>query len=212
MPGKKNIIADLLSRIAEQTGYKNGALTEVPDSTDFPEVQLSAISLRGGKVLSPQLSTRKGKKSKSSNGTSRNTLSPKNKQKVVTATDIMPDSNANLRINNRTDNVSNQTTAQFDDVFTTQKYITAIKAGYKHDKLFQKALQNIETTNLYHLNPSNGLLYQKHSETELRLCIPDGTVRTEQDKKQESIKTLIIDHVHHVLGHFGIKKTLDTVS
>ena len=38
LPGKKNIIADLLSRIAEQTGYKNGALTEVPDSTDFPEV------------------------------------------------------------------------------------------------------------------------------------------------------------------------------
>jgi hypothetical protein len=46
MPGKKNIIADLLSRVAERSSYRHDLPVQEEDDSHH-----AAIQLRGGKVL-----------------------------------------------------------------------------------------------------------------------------------------------------------------
>ena len=94
---------------------------------------------------------------------------------------------------------------------TIDKYKSAIRDGYKSDRLFSKALKLLDSNPIYRLNPDSGLLYQVRSPNDLRLCIPDVKVTTSSGKK-ERIRTVLIDHVHHVLGHFGPKKTLTAMN
>jgi hypothetical protein len=59
----------------------------------------------------------------------------------------------------------------------------------------------------YYLHPIIGLFYQKRSETEYRLYIPN-IIKIDKD----DLQSLLIDHIYHILGHFGVKKILDIMN
>jgi transposase InsO family protein len=225
LPGKKNIIADLLSRIPERSSYVADTLQYVPDSVDIPEQntfpsmsatlpsttppppEAAAITLRRGKVLleKPAIRKRTATAEKRSSTPAKKPKVDGDPQTIDPQTiDPQTIEATNAANSNETPDLAlNQPDFQ---TFTIDKYVNAIKDSYKDDKLCSRALSILDSTTLYYLHPTTGLLYQKRTETDHRLVIPNAKI----DK--DDLRSLIIDHVHHVLGHFGHKKTLDAMN
>jgi hypothetical protein len=57
--------------------------------------------------------------------------------------------------------------------FIIDKYIIIIKNGYKYDKFYSKILNILDIIIFYYLYPIIDLFYQKYSEMEYRLYIPN---------------------------------------
>ena len=224
IPSETNVIADLLSRIPECSGYVAGSLRE-PTEIDVPDHNfdtppphlpplitsspvLAPITLRRGKVLlETPVVRRRGTQQRK----------PTSQADFVAATEnfdiseiedipVTPPPEPAL---SKVPNIPNIPDAEFTFTITIDKYTKAIKDGYKTDKLFSKALTIVDTNSVYHLNSSTGLLYQNHPSG-ARLCVPD--VRAPRSNvRLDRLRNILIDHVHETLGHFGHKKTLSSV-
>jgi hypothetical protein len=166
LPGKKNIIADLLSRIAERSTYQHN-LPYLEESDELDDSMLGAIQLRRGKVLLEKPVIKK-----------RST----ERQTVVTPPqlDIMSSQPA-------TEATSPEgfTVVAFDLSTFRQPIID----GYKEDTQFKKALVEGVQSGVY-VN-RDGLLYTGPGKNEL--CIPDVSVNGGRDGGKKNLRELLIE-------------------
>ena len=220
IPGETNVIADLLSRIPEYSGYRPGSLGEpidvdVPDqefgSPAPPQFLAAPITLRRGKVLldKPVVRRRGPQKNSASLPETFPSISDSEIDSEIDDIPVTPPPEPALPdIVNPPDTPDTPDTPEFYSI-TVDQYADAIRNGYKTDRLFSKALSLSNSTSIYNLNPSSGFLYQNAPFGGARLCIPD--VRVPLRGKQERLRNILIDHVHETIGHFGHKKTLSAL-
>src|SRR5436305_13350109 len=181
--GKKNIIADLLSRIAERSTYKHD-LPYLEES----DTHLAAIQLRRGKTLLEKPAIKK------------RTL----KVAIPREVEITPKSAKG------TPQTSNESTIQNSEMtpnmigYSLSDYQSAIVNGYKSDVLFSKALKSGVDSGVYRRD-SKGLLYTGPERD--RLCIPDIKVRGGRDGAKRNLREMLIAHAHETLGHMSLHKT-----
>ena len=223
IPGETNVIADLLSRIPEYSGYVSGSLREpvdvdVPDQ-DFespvaPSLIAAPITLRRGKVLleTPVVRRRTTQQNKTAISETpivrRRTTQqskPANSDTIRQPVTPPPEPAVPEPLNQPDPEAPNNFSITID------KYADAIRNGYKHDRLFSKALAIMDSSSIYYRHPTSGFLYQNSPSGTARLCVPDIKVPT-HGGKLERIRNILIDHVHETLGHFGSKKTLSSMS
>jgi hypothetical protein len=179
VPGKKNIIADLLSRVAERSTYRHDLpVLEEDDS------HLAAIQLRRGKVLleMPAPKKRQAKKQPS------------------TVVVNQPSEDSNSASFNSIDDSTPPPPLPSDDqmsAISLSQFIPTIVEGYKSDMQFSKALTAGIESGIYVLE-SNGLLYLAMPGAH-RVCIPNIKV----GEKGSNLRELLILHVHEMIAHKG---------
>jgi hypothetical protein len=224
IPGETNVIADLLSRILEYSGYVNGSLREPVDveipNQEFespespPSLAAAPITLRRGKVLleTPVVrrrTTQKGKTAISEIPVVHRWIAQRDEPAISDRIQqpVTPPPEPAVS------EPSNQLDPDAPNFFsiTIDKYADAIRNGYKHDRLFSKALAIADSSSIYYLHPTSGFLYQNSPSGIVRLCVPDIKVPT-HGGKLERIRNILVDHVHETLGQFGSKKTLSSMN
>src|SRR5216117_2961000 len=133
--GKKNIIADLLSRIAERSTYKND-LPYLEES----EAHLAAMQLRRGKVLleKPLLTKRKTKTNPTNPQEPEIPAPEPSSETVLESTDQQMDQSEWLE---PVADVESESTESEMSTFTLSRFHQAIIDGYKDDTQFSKALK-----------------------------------------------------------------------
>jgi len=213
--GKKNIIADLLSRIAERSTYKK----------DLPYVEESdahhaAIQLWHGKTLleEPQITKRSKKRSETpSQGPSSSLISDSSNESdqepssviTPTSTDVA-DAISDLETFDPetsepeyeiTDVITESPTTPELDVtkFSIAHYIQPIIDGYNEDAQFKMAYKGGIESGIYVLK--QGLLYTGPDKEQL--CIPDIKVKGGRDDGNKSLREMLIAHAHEIVGHHG---------
>ena len=142
--GKKNVIADLLSRIAERSMYKHD-LPYLEES----DAHLAAMQLRKGKILSKEPLIKRKHKTKS-------------KKDATMDTDGNADDNADASTNVIMDTDMSipddpEITELNLSTLTLSHYHQAIIDGYKSDTQFSKALITGIESGIYKIK--DGLLY-----------------------------------------------------
>ena len=181
LPGKKNIIADLLSRIAERSTFQHN-LPYLEESDELTDSMLGAIQLRRGKVLLEKPLIKKKSK----------------RQAVVTPPPVSvapPPASV-------TPPQDGFTVVAFDLSTFRQPIID----GYKEDTQFKKALKEGVESGVY--VERDGLLYTGPGRNEL--CIPDVRVNGGRDGGKKNLRELLIAHCHEgTMGHFGTFKTAE---
>jgi hypothetical protein len=188
LPGKKNIIADLLSRIAERSTYQHN-LPYLEESDERDDSMLGAIQLRRGKVLLEKPVIKK-----------------RSERQAVVSTppqvDLTPSQPADSRQDGATPPQDGLTVVAFDLSTFRQPIID----GYKEDTQFKKALVEGVESGVY-VN-RDGLLYTGPGKNEL--CIPDVSVNGGRDGGKKNLRELLISHCHEgIMGHFGTYKTAE---
>jgi hypothetical protein len=83
-------------------------------------------------------------------------------------------------------------------------FIKNIKRCYANDPLFAKVLKNPEHHKPFSVE--NGLVYTENRGKEKVLCIPNG-----KTVKGQSLRGIIAEQAHEVLGHFGGQRTSDYI-
>jgi hypothetical protein len=84
-------------------------------------------------------------------------------------------------------------------------FFEELKSAYKEDALYQKILANPSAHPTFTI--SNGFLLQKNHAGESVLCVPKHTY----SKTNQSLRGMVLDSAHHILGHLGSKCTADYV-
>jgi transposase InsO family protein len=190
IPGKKNIIADLLSRIAERSTYQHDLPYLEEDDT-----HLAAIQLRRGKTL---LETPAIKRRIPKSIPNLDTGAPTGRN-LPTAKSSVPEFDPDI-----TPTPESSETPQLT-MFSLSSFIPAILNGYKEDTQFSKALMAGVDSGVYVLD-SKGLLYTGPDRD--RLCIPNVKVRGGRDKAEKNLREMLIAHGHEAAsGHLGTHKT-----
>ena len=173
VPGKKNVIADLLSRIAERSTYQCD-LPELEES----DLHLNAMSLQRGKVLLEELAIKKRSPAiplshetaptspESVSSSSSLPTTPASSDDEAEWPDAMPDAMPEAADRQVTGSEN------FLTEFSTDFHQTIVD-GYKDDSQFSKALVAGVESDIYVLR--NGLLYLAMPGAQ-RLCIPDTKV------------------------------------
>ena len=195
---KKNIIADLLSRIAERSTYKND-LPYLEES----EAHLAAIQLRRGKMLLEKpLTKRRNVKTNPTNPSEPEIQAPEPpSETVLESTDQQMDQSEWLE---PVADVESESTESEMSTFTLSRFHQAIIDGYKDDTQFSKALKTGVDSGIYKVE--NGLLYLATGRDQ-RLCIPNIKVEGGRDKGMKSLREMLISHAHEILGHKATIKT-----
>lgn len=194
IPGKKNIIADLLSRIAERSTYKHNRpyLSE----SDDEESAITAIQLRRGKTLL--------EKSLFKKRTSRPRNTPTNATSKSTPTQEPDNSRVTTTVDGNQQRLFDSGSTQSMVVFDLSRYRESIIEGYKMDTQFSKALKEGVESGVYVL--IDGLLYTGPDRKEL--CIPDVKVNGGRDGGEKNLREMLIAHCHEsTMGHLGSYKT-----
>ena len=168
--GKKSIIADLLSRIAECSMYKKN-LPFVEET----EAQLAAMQLRRGKTLleQPRLRKRSTTPAPSIITTDKDDESDPEPSDVSTSTPVstyVTDTTSKPEV----ESMAESTTPRLSlTTFAIEQYKELIIEGYKEDTQFKMALKAGTDSGIYVLK--NGLLYTGPEKEQL--CIPDIKVK-----------------------------------
>ena len=194
--GKKNIIADLLSRIAERSTYKH----DLP-FLEESEAHLAAIQLRRGKMLLEKpLTKRRNVKTNPTNPSEPEIQAPE-----------MPDEPSET-VSESTDQRIDQSDGpealpmESMSTLSLSQFRQAIIDGYKDNTQFSKALKTGVDSGIYKVK--NGLLYLAFSGKDERLCIPNIKVEGGRDKAtKKSLREMLISHAHEILGHKATIKT-----
>jgi hypothetical protein len=84
------------------------------------------------------------------------------------------------------------------------EFIEEVKRLYTDDPLFCKVLSNPEHHKPFSVE--NGLIYTKNRGGEIVLCIPSGRAAN-----GKSLRGIIAEQAHEVIGHFGGQRTADYV-
>ena len=143
--GKKNIIADLLSRIAECSTYKKN-LPFVEES----DAHLAAIQLRQGKMLleQPQITKRSKKRAKTpSPGPSSISTPDSNDESDQEPSDVSTSTPVSTYVTDTTSEPEVESTAESTTprlsltTFAIEQYKEPIIEGYKEDTQFKMALK-----------------------------------------------------------------------
>jgi RNase H-like domain found in reverse transcriptase/Integrase zinc binding domain/Chromo (CHRromatin Organisation MOdifier) domain len=180
LPGKRNIIADLLSRIAERSTYQH----DLPYLEESDETAVAAMQLRRGKTLleTPLINTRSHKSAPQS------AAKPTSQPAALPTAATIPQSEPESSI----------------VAFDLSGFCDAIIEGYKEDTQFKKSLKEGVESGVYVLK--DGLLYTGPGRDEL--CIPNIKVNGGRDGGEKNLREMIISHFHDgTLGHFGAYKT-----
>lgn len=200
LPGKRNIIADLLSRIAERSTYRH----DLPYLDESDETAVAAMQLRRGKTLleAPVIKTRPPKAtagpgpSASESGVSTTSTTPSTTSTTPVTTTAGPRPAAS------------ESVVESVVAFDLSGFRDAIIAGYEEDTLFKKALKEGVQSGVYELRDE--LLYTGPGKDEL--CIPNVKVNGGRDGGDKNLREMIISHFHDgILGHFGFYKTITRV-
>ena len=188
VPGKKNIIADLLSRVVERSTYRHDLPVLVEDDS-----HLAAIQLRRGKVLleKPALKTRPAKK-QSTTVVAAKQPSGESTETSHSASSSSIDDSAPLPLPPPPPPSGDKISA-----VSLSQFIPTIVEGYKTDVQFSKALTAGVESGIYALE-SNGLLYLAMPGAH-RLCIPNAKV----GEKGSNLRELLISHIHEMIAHKG---------
>jgi RNase H-like domain found in reverse transcriptase/Integrase zinc binding domain/Retrotransposon gag protein/Retroviral aspartyl protease/Reverse transcriptase (RNA-dependent DNA polymerase)/Chromo (CHRromatin Organisation MOdifier) domain/Zinc knuckle len=228
--GKKNIIADLLSRIAERATYRNDlpAVIESADNDDNPYetvLRAYAIQLRRGKVLldEPQIKRRTktpiGFQAPEALDESQGigpTDESLNKAPDGDAPSAAPGVSTTLtRTTDRpSDELPSEGSPLADDL-TAEPPITSISLshhqrvivdGYKEDSQFRQALNGGIESGIYE-QTDKGLLYLTAGH---RLCIPNVKIEGGKGKEKKNLREMLIQHAHvAAVGHRDIRATLE---
>jgi transposase InsO family protein len=198
LPGKKNIIADLLSRIAERSTYQHD-LPYLEESDEHDDSMLAAIQLRRGKTLleTPVINKRPKKK-------------PQPERPVLTESQPgTPQPTPTVTVTPQSVTAPPVATPQPDPrpsivAFDLSSFRDPIIEGYKSDTQFRKALKEGVESGVYVLR--DGLLYTGPGKNEL--CIPDVRVKGGRDGGEKNLRELLISHCHEsMMGHLGTFKT-----
>jgi hypothetical protein len=191
VPGKKNIIADLLSRIAERSTYRHDLpVLEEDDS------HLGAIQLRRGKVLLEQPVLKK----RPSRATVEHDEHPLVETSAITS-DLSSHTEPSDSASSSSPDDSPLPSDQMSAISLSQ-FLTAIVEGYKTDTQFSKVLTAGVDSGIYTVD-SNGLLYLAMPGAH-RVCIPDIKVGKERSL---NLRELLISHAHEIVAHRGFGPT-----
>ncbi len=205
VPGKKNIIADLLSRIVERSTYRHDLPVLVEDDS-----HLGAIQLRRRKVLLEQPVVKKRHV--------RTMVIPdpfSSQSTIITETDENPFAEYAARTSESSSSGSpgnaipppsqNEGTAGDQMSFISlSQFLPTIVEGYKMDTQFSKALTAGVDSGIYTVD-SNGLLYLAMPDA-YRLCIPNVKVGSGRDRSS-NLRELLISHAHEIVTHKGFGPT-----
>ena len=82
-------------------------------------------------------------------------------------------------------------------------FVQALKDNYPKDPLFSKVMKAPKDHPTFRVH--DGLIWTRNSNKEWVVCLPKG--RTDN----ESIRGMVIDQAHTVLGHFGPQRTADYI-
>lgn len=186
---KKNIIADLLSRVAERSTYQHD-LSYLKESDDDDDSMIGAIQLwREKTLLEIAIIRKRSKKSRSRAGsalTSSQSVMPEAASPQPMA--IIPQA---------------EPTSSFV-IFDLSSFCESIMEEYKENMQFKKALKKDVKSDIYELR--KGLLYMGSGKNEL--CIPNVRVNGGRDEGKKNLRELLILHYHEdMMNHLETVKT-----
>ncbi|KAJ3973400.1 hypothetical protein EV361DRAFT_796272, partial [Lentinula raphanica] len=80
-----------------------------------------------------------------------------------------------------------------------------IRRLYSEDPLFMKVLLNPQDHSAFQVE--EGMIYTKNRNGETVMCIPKGC----SSENGKSLRGIVIEQAHEILGHFGGQRTSDYV-
>jgi hypothetical protein len=85
----------------------------------------------------------------------------------------------------------------------TSEFVRTVRASYDSDKFFSKISEAPADFKGFWIK--NGLIYTKNRTGANVLCVPKGNI------KLKSLRQIVLETGHEVLGHFGAQKTTDYI-